>query len=90
MSNSNDYKLEFDKRILSKLKKLEKHERVLLFKLIAKILEDPHKGKPLRYSLKGLRRVVFKHYRVIYKVLEDEQSVFIVEFEHRGNVYRKA
>jgi mRNA interferase RelE/StbE len=83
------YKLELDKRIKSKLKKLEKLERALLFKLITKITEDPLKGKPLRYSLKGLRRVTFKHYRVIYKILEDEQSVFIVEFEHRGKVYRK-
>jgi len=82
------YTVEFDKRIKSKLKKLEKHDRVLLFKLITKITEDPHKGKPLRYSLKGLRRVVFKHYRVIYKILEDEQSVFIVEFEIREKVYR--
>jgi len=83
------YKIEFDKRIKSKIKKLEKHERALLFKIITKITEDPLKGKPLRYSLKGLRWVVFGHYRLIYEILENEKSVFIVEIEHREKVYRK-
>ena len=82
------YTLEFDNRITSKLKKLEKHERALLFKIIAKIAEDPFRGKPLKYSLKGLRRVVFKQYRVLYKIIENEKSVLIVEFEHRAKVYR--
>lgn len=80
------YKIEFDSRVESKIKKLDKHERALLFKVMEKIAEDPLRGKPLRYSLKGLRRVVFKHYRVIYKILE-EKTVFIVEIAHRENIY---
>jgi len=82
------YKIEFDSRVESKIKKLDKHERALLFKVMEKIAEDPLRGKPLRYSLKGLRRVVFKHYRVIYKILE-EKTVFIVEIAHRENIYRR-
>ena len=83
------YKIEFDSRVESKIKKLDKHERALLFKVMEKIAEDPLRGKPLRYSLKGLRRVVFKHYRVIYKILEEEQMVFIVEIAHRVGIYRR-
>ena len=82
------YKIEFDSRVESKIKKLDKHERALLFKVMEKIAEDPLRGKPLRYSLKGLRRVVFKHYRVIYKILE-EKTVFIVEIAHRENIYSR-
>ena len=83
------YKIEFDSRVESKIKKLDKHERALLFKVMEKIAEDPLRGKPLRYSLKGLRRVVFKHYRVIYKILEEEKTVFIVEIAHRESIYER-
>jgi len=83
------YKIEFDSRIESKIKKLDKHERTLLFKVMEKIVEDPLRGKPLRYSLKGLRRVVFKHSRVIYKILEEEKTVFIVEIAHRESIYER-
>ena len=83
------YKIEFDNRIKSKINKYDKHERVLLFKVVEKIAEDPLRGKPLRYSLKGLRRVVFKHYRIIYKIIDEEKTVFIVEIEHRERIYRR-
>ncbi|NQE46374.1 hypothetical protein C5S31_10170 [ANME-1 cluster archaeon GoMg2] len=83
------YTIEFDNRIKSKIKKYDKHERVLLFKVMEKIAEDPLRGKPLRYSLKGLRRVVFKHYRIIYKLIDEEKTVFIVEIEHRERIYRR-
>jgi|LGVF01.2.fsa_nt_gb mRNA interferase RelE/StbE len=83
------YKIEFDNRIKSKIKKYDKHERVLLFKVMEKIAEDPLRGKPLRYSLKGLRRVVFKHYRIIYKLIDEDKTVFIVEIEHRERIYRR-
>ncbi len=83
------YKIEFDSRVESKIKKLDKHERALLFKVMGKIAEDPLRGKPLRYALKGLRRAVFKHYRLIYKILEEEKMVFIVEVAHRERIYER-
>lgn len=44
-------------------------------------------GKPLRYSLKGHRRLRVGDYRVIYKVDEDTIIVIIVEIDHRKDVY---
>ena len=82
------YTIEFDKQVKSKIKKLDKHERALLFKIMKKIAEDPFRAKPLRYSLKGLRRAVFKHYRVIYRILEDEKMVLIIDIGHRERIYR--
>ena len=40
-------------------------------------------GKPLRHSLKGLRRLRVDDYRVIYKVHETELKVIIVKIAHR-------
>ncbi len=44
-------------------------------------------GKPLRHSLRGLRRLRVDDYRVIYKVDENAESVTIVKIAHRKEVY---
>ncbi len=43
-------------------------------------------GKPLRYSLKGARRLRVGDYRIIYKV-ESPTLVLIVKISHRKDVY---
>ena len=54
-------------------------------KQIKKILENPNKGKPLKYNLKGERTVYIKPFRLIYTVQKDK--LIILRFEHRNGVY---
>lgn len=49
--------------------------------------EPIHYGKPLRYSLKGHRRIRVSDYRIVYRVDEKEKQVIIVAIKHRKNVY---
>ena len=62
-------------------------------KLIKKAIEerlmvDPIGfGKPLRYSLKGHRRLRVSDYRVVYRIEPDEHSVIIIAIKHRKDVY---
>ena len=42
-------------------------------------------GKPLRYSLKGCRRLRVGDFRVIYKI--DGETVLIVKIGHRKEIY---
>jgi len=44
-------------------------------------------GKPLRYSLKGHRRLRVGDYRIVYKINEKEKIVTIVVVDHRKDVY---
>ncbi len=44
-------------------------------------------GKPLQYSLKGLRRLRVGDYRMIFKIEEDDKIVFVVKIGHRREVY---
>jgi len=44
-------------------------------------------GKPLQYSLKGLRRLRVGDYRVIFQIHQDHQFVLIVKIGHRREVY---
>lgn len=58
-----------------------------LKKQIAKIVENPDFGKPLRYSMKGERTIYVKPYRLIYAVEGDK--LVLLKFEHRNHVYEK-
>jgi addiction module RelE/StbE family toxin len=53
-----------------------------------KLTVDPAAfGKPLRYSLKGYRRLRVGDYRVIYRIDEGRVIVIIVDIDHRKDVY---
>jgi addiction module RelE/StbE family toxin len=44
-------------------------------------------GKPLRYSLKGHRRLRVSDYRIVYRVEIKTHIVLIVAIKHRKDVY---
>jgi mRNA interferase RelE/StbE len=55
-----------------------------------KLTVDPFNfGKPLRYSLKGYRRLRVGDYRVIYRIDEGKVIVIIVDIDHRKDVYEE-
>jgi mRNA interferase RelE/StbE len=45
-------------------------------------------GKPLRYSLKGHRRLRVSDSRVVYRIESEEHAVIIVAIRHRKDVLR--
>ncbi len=75
----------FEKEIKS-IKESSIKEKVR--KQIIKIIENPDIGKPLRYDLKGERTIYIKPYRIIYSF--DKNILYLLRFEHRKEVYRKA
>jgi mRNA-degrading endonuclease RelE of RelBE toxin-antitoxin system len=53
-----------------------------------RLMVDPISyGKPLRYSLRGHRRLRVGDWRIVYRVDAVERTVFIVAIDHRKNVY---
>lgn len=44
-------------------------------------------GKPLRYSLKGHRRLRVGDYRVVYRIDVQAHTVIIVAIKHRKDIY---
>lgn len=63
-------------------------------KLIKKAIEerlmtDPIGfGKPLRYSLKGHRRIRVSNYRIVYRIEPEQKTVLIIAIKHRQDVYK--
>lgn len=82
----NEFKPKFTPTFLDETKRLKRDKRKELEKAVLKILDDPARGKPLRYSFKGCRTEEVGKYRVIYEIIED--SVIFHYFEHRKKVYR--
>lgn len=83
------YIIEYDIDIEEKLIKLSRSVREMIRKAIEKkLMFDPIAyGKPLRYSLKGYRRLRVGDYRVIYRIIEDKVLVIIIDIDHRKDVY---
>lgn len=77
---SNKFKKEFNKIKDQSLK-------IRILKNIKKIQELPESGKPLRYNLKGHRRLVINPFRIIYRI--EGNQIIINCFEHRKDVYRR-
>ena len=44
-------------------------------------------GKPLRYSLKGHRRLRVSDYRIVYRIESETDTVIVVAIKHRKDVY---
>jgi addiction module RelE/StbE family toxin len=81
-----EFKANFTPTFLKETKKLKTDKRKELEKVVLKILNDPTRGKPLRYSFKGCRSEEVGKYRVIYEIAGD--NVVFHYFEHRKKVYR--
>ncbi len=83
------YKIEYLETVVRKdIPRLTKTARQQIKRAIERRLtSNPiEHGKPLRYSLKGARRLRVGDYRVIYKI-EPPNSVLIVKIGHRKEVY---
>ncbi len=54
----------------------------------SKLMLDPIGfGKPLRYSLKGHRRLRVGDYRIVYRIEPTKHNILVVAIKHRKTVY---
>lgn len=83
------YKIEYVDSVKDDLASVSKVGRSQIRKAIEqKLVANPIEfGKPLQYSLKGLRRLRVGDYRVIFKIEEDRKTVLIVKIGNRKEVY---
>ena len=62
-------------------------ERVRL--AVGQLSEQPLRGKPLSFSLKGLRSWRTGEWRIVYKAEQQRVTVIIVTVGHRRDVYER-
>ena len=57
--------------------------------LTGPLLDDPHRvGKPLTREFEGYHAARRGAYRVVYRIDETEQIVYVVRIDRRADVYR--
>ena len=83
------YKVEYLESVIKDdISKLPKVEKKRIQKAIEeRLIQNPIRfGTPLRYSLKGCRRMRVGHYRVIFKI--ETKVILIVKIGHRKEIYK--
>ena len=83
------FSIEYLESVKDDLKSIPKSMKAKIKKAIEKklILNPIEFGKPLQYSLKGLRRLRVEDYRIIYQIEIDRKVVLVVKIGHRKEVY---
>jgi mRNA interferase RelE/StbE len=85
------YSIQYLDSVKEDISGLSKDNKKMIQKAIEKklMLNPIEFGKPLQYSLKGLRRLRVGDYRVIFQIDEVAQIVLVVKIGHRKEVYEK-
>lgn len=85
------YKVEYLESVQDDLKSISKSDKERIRKAIEqKLTSTPVEfGKPLQYSLKGLRRLRVGDCRVIFQIEQKEKIVLIVKIGHRREIYER-
>jgi addiction module RelE/StbE family toxin len=65
----------------------DRNLRLRIIKSIKKLEKLPESGKPLKYDLKGHRRLAINPFRIIYRI--EGPRIIINCFEHRKDVYKR-
>lgn len=90
MSGNKSYIIEYlDSVVEEDIKALPKNAKSQIQKAIEERLTvDPIGfGKPLRYSLKGHRRLRVGDYRIVYRIEPENISLLIIAIKHRKDIY---
>jgi len=77
------------KEIIKACKKNNIIKKILKNK-INEIIQNPDHYKPLRYKLKGERRVhIMKSFVLKFEVDEEKKVITFLAFEHHDNAYKR-
>ncbi len=69
------------------LKKINKSIAKKILDKIETLKEFPKHGKPLSGNLRGLWRLRFDKYRIIYQIKGEKLIVYVLNIGHRKNIY---
>jgi len=84
------FKFEIKPSLLDKIKKLQKKDSFMfkrLRKKIEEIIQNPEHYKPLRYGMRGIRRVHLGPFVLIFTINEEEKVVEFLDFDHHDKIY---
>ena len=83
------YRIDYLEQVRKDLKPISKSDKQKIRSAIeSKLSSNPIEfGKPLQYSLKGLRRLRVGDYRVIFQIDQTNKVVLVIKIGHRREIY---
>jgi len=76
--------VDHDPKFLKKIKKIKNNAlKEKIKKQVAKIIEFPEIGKPMRYSRKDTRELYVHPFRISYAYLKDKNKIVFFDLYHK-------
>ena len=82
------FRILFHKTAEKKFSKLDKPTQKRMSKAIDAISINPYLGTALQGAFKGSHRIRIGDFRVIYEIIEKEQTLLIHTIGSRGDIYK--
>lgn len=83
------YKIKFTKEASKNFKRLDKKYQQAVTKALDRLAKKPTIGTPLVGKLKGLWKLRFSRYRIIYQIVQKRLIIIVFDIQHRKDVYRR-
>jgi addiction module RelE/StbE family toxin len=86
------YQLVLSHRADHELRKLASKDHAHFQQVLRKlneVVENPYHYKPLHGDLFGARRIHIGSFVLTYQILEDENQIVILHYQHHNKVYRE-
>jgi len=74
--------------IFKKLARKDPGRLEAITKKLEEIVDNPHRFKPLSNAMKGLRRIHFGNFVLVYSIDEENKAVVLEDFDHHDRIYR--
>jgi len=76
--------VERSKRFIDRLKHVkDSSSKIRIWKQIAKLIENPEIGKPMRNVRKGTRELYVKPFRLSYAYSKKEDKIILLDLYHK-------
>lgn len=75
--------------IFKKLAKKNPNQLEVIAKKLDKVVENPHRFKPLSNTMKGLKRIHFGSFVLTYSIDEINKTVTLEDYDHHDKIYKK-
>lgn len=83
------YKIVYDIDLGKALEKIPKRDAKSIKEKIENLAGDPRPHGSIKLSGKELYRIRFGNYRIIYKIIDDQLMVIVLDVDGRKDVYKK-
>lgn len=83
------WKMRFTPESSRLISKLHPENKKLVKQALIELRQSPHTGKDLQEELAGFKSLSLKHYRIIYNINEEENSIQVYYIGRRRDVYEQ-